>query len=70
LKLNSEHRLPVYADDMNILGENTHTVKKNEEALVVASNDSGPELMSDKVRHYEFPVSDAFPHVVRTLANR
>jgi hypothetical protein len=23
-----------------------------------------------EVRHYDFPVPDAFPHVVRTLANR
>jgi hypothetical protein len=26
--------------------------------------------MSDLVRHYDFPVPDAFPHVVWTLANR
>jgi hypothetical protein len=26
--------------------------------------------MLDPVRHYNFPVPDAFPHVVRTLANR
>jgi hypothetical protein len=26
--------------------------------------------MSDLVRYYDFPVPDAFPHVVRTLANR
>jgi hypothetical protein len=25
--------------------------------------------MSDPVRHYDFPVPDAFPHVVQTLAN-
>jgi hypothetical protein len=25
--------------------------------------------MSDLVRHYDFPVPDAFPHVVRTLTN-
>jgi hypothetical protein len=27
-------------------------------------------IMSDFVRHYDFPVTDAFPNVVRTLANR
>jgi hypothetical protein len=26
--------------------------------------------MSDLVRHYDFPVPEAFPHVVQTLANR
>jgi hypothetical protein len=26
--------------------------------------------MSDLVLHYDFPVPDAFPHVVRILANR
>jgi hypothetical protein len=26
--------------------------------------------MSDLVRHYDFPVPDAFPHVVQTLAKR
>jgi hypothetical protein len=26
--------------------------------------------MSDLVQHYDFPVPDTFPHVVRTLANR
>jgi hypothetical protein len=25
--------------------------------------------MSDEVRHYDLPVPDAFPHVLRTLAN-
>jgi hypothetical protein len=26
--------------------------------------------MSNLVQHYDFPVPDSFPHVVRTLANR
>jgi hypothetical protein len=26
--------------------------------------------MPDLILHYDFPVLDAFPHVVRTLANR
>jgi hypothetical protein len=26
--------------------------------------------MSDLVQHYDFPVPDAFPHVVLTLANK
>jgi hypothetical protein len=27
-------------------------------------------IMWDEVRYYDFPVPDAFPHVVRTLANK
>jgi len=38
-KLNGMHQLLVYADDVNILGGSTHTMKENPEALVVASKD-------------------------------
>jgi hypothetical protein len=37
LKLNGTHQLLVYADDVHILGRSIHTIKKNAEALVVAS---------------------------------
>ena len=34
LKLNGTHQLLVYADDVNILGGSTYTIKENVEALV------------------------------------
>jgi hypothetical protein len=34
-KLNGNHQLLVYADDVNILGGSIHTVRKNTEALVI-----------------------------------
>jgi hypothetical protein len=37
LKLNGTHQLLVYADDVNILGGSMHAIKKNTEAVVVAS---------------------------------
>jgi hypothetical protein len=45
LKLNGTHQLLVYADDGNtrILGGSVHTIKKNAEALVVASKEIGLE---------------------------
>ena len=40
LKLNGTHQLLVYADDVNILDGKVHSIKKNTEALVVASKES------------------------------
>jgi hypothetical protein len=34
LKLNGTHQLLVYADDMNLLGDNIDTMKKNMETLI------------------------------------
>ena len=41
LKLNSTHHLFVYADEVTILGESVHTIKKNIEVLVVAGKEIG-----------------------------
>ena len=38
LKVNGTHQLLFYADDVKILGGSVHTIKKNAEALIVASN--------------------------------
>jgi len=47
LKLNSTDQLLVYADDFNILGGIVHTIKRNTEALVVASEEIGLEENAD-----------------------
>jgi hypothetical protein len=44
LKLNCTHQLLVYTDDVNIMGRSVNTIKKNAEALVVASKETGLEV--------------------------
>jgi hypothetical protein len=47
LTLNGTNQLLAYADDVNILGGRVNTVKKNVEALVVATKDIGLEINAD-----------------------
>jgi hypothetical protein len=39
LKLNGTHQLLVYADDVNLLGDNIDTIKKHMETLIDASKE-------------------------------
>ena len=41
----------VFADDVNILGGRVHTIKKNTDALVVASKENGREVNADKTKY-------------------
>jgi len=50
-KLNGTHQLLAYADDVNILGGSVHTVKKNAEALVVATKEIGLKVNADKTKY-------------------
>jgi hypothetical protein len=48
LQLNGTYQLIAYADDVNILGGSEHNMKKKAESLVVASKETGLEVMDDK----------------------
>jgi hypothetical protein len=41
LKLNETHQLMVYADDVNLLGDNIDTIKKHTETLFESSKEVG-----------------------------
>jgi hypothetical protein len=51
LKLNGTHQLLAYADDVNLLGDNIDTVKKNTEILIDASKEVGLEINVEKPKY-------------------
>jgi hypothetical protein len=51
LKLNGTHQLLVFADDVNILGGSIVTTRKNTEALLIASKDTGLDVTTEKAKY-------------------
>jgi hypothetical protein len=51
LKLNSTQQLLVYADHVNLLGTDIHTIKKNTQDLVVTSKETDVEVNAEKTKY-------------------
>jgi hypothetical protein len=51
LKLNRTHQLLIYADDVNVLGDNIDTTKKNRETLSDISKVIGLEVNIEKTKY-------------------
>jgi hypothetical protein len=51
LKLNATNHLLIYADDVNLLGDNTDIIKKNTKILIDASKDDGLEINVHKTKY-------------------
>jgi TRAP-type uncharacterized transport system substrate-binding protein len=50
LKLNETHQLLAYTGDVNLLGDNIDTIKKNTETLIDASKEVGLEINIEKTK--------------------
>jgi hypothetical protein len=48
LKLSGTHQLLVYADEVNLFGDNINAIKESTEALVHASKEGGLEVNAEK----------------------
>jgi hypothetical protein len=51
LKLNGTLQLLAYVDDVNLLGDNIDTIKKNTEIVIYASKEVGLEINIEKTRY-------------------
>ena len=51
LEINGKHQLLVYADDVNMLGENLQTVSEKAEIFIKISKDIGLEVNSEKTKY-------------------
>jgi hypothetical protein len=51
LKLNETHQLLAYTDDVNLLGDNIDTIKKNAETLIDPSKEVGLEINVEKTKY-------------------
>jgi hypothetical protein len=51
LKLNWAYQLLVYADDVNLLGDNIDIIKENTETPIVPSEKVGLEVNTEKTKY-------------------
>jgi hypothetical protein len=51
LKLDGTHQLLLYVEDVNMLGESVRAIKKNTEALLVASKEIGLKVNANKTKY-------------------
>jgi hypothetical protein len=51
LKLKGAHQLLAYADDVNLLGDNMDTIKKDKETVIDTGKEVGLEINVEKTKY-------------------
>jgi hypothetical protein len=51
MELSGKHQFLVYDCDVNTVSENTNSKQRNNDALLQADRDVGPEANTEKIRH-------------------
>jgi hypothetical protein len=51
LELNGTHKVLVYTHNVNLLGDNIDTIKKNTETLIDAGKEVGLEVNAEKTKY-------------------
>jgi nitrous oxide reductase len=54
LKLNGTHQLLAHTDDVNLLGDNIDTIKKNTKTLIYANKEVGLEVKIEKTKYIRY----------------
>jgi hypothetical protein len=54
LKLNGAHQLLAYADNVNLLGDNIDTIKRNTETFIDTFTEVGLEVNTEKTKYMLF----------------
>jgi hypothetical protein len=49
--MNGTHQFLVYAEDVDLLGKNMNTIKKNTEAILDTSKDMGLEVSAEQTKY-------------------